>query len=114
MSITGRIKELIRYRGYQVAPIELEAILERHPPIAEAAVVASPDREAGEVPKAYLVLRPGADPESAPAQAVAALAERVAPYRRVRRWEVVDALPRSPSGKLRRREPAGRERPPTG
>lgn len=114
VSITGRIKELIRYRGYRVAPIELEAILERHPAIAEAAVVASPDREAGEVPKAYLVLRPGADPESAPAQAVAALAERVAPYRRVRRWEVVVALPRSPSGKLLRRELAGRERPPTG
>ena len=56
--------------------------------------------------------RPGADPVSAPARAAAELAERVAPYKRVRRWEVIDALPRTASGKLLRRELAGREAPP--
>jgi acyl-CoA synthetase (AMP-forming)/AMP-acid ligase II len=110
--VAGRIKELIKYRGYQIAPVELEAILETHPAIAEAAVVGFPDREAGEVPKAFLVLRPGADPVSAPAQAVAALAERVAPYQRVPRWEVIDALPRTVSGQLLRRPLAEREPPP--
>jgi acyl-CoA synthetase (AMP-forming)/AMP-acid ligase II len=64
VSIVDRLKELIKYKGYHVAPAELEALLIAHPLIADAAVVASPDEEAGEVPKAFLVLQDAADPRT--------------------------------------------------
>ncbi len=81
-----------------------------HPLIADAAVVASPDEEAGEVPKAFLVLQDAADPQRAGEEVLAYVAERVAPYKRVRRHEVVDAVPRTPSGKIVRRGLIERER----
>ena len=55
--IVDRLKELIKYKGYQVAPAELEAVLLAHPAVADAAVIPSPDEEAGEVPKAFVVLK---------------------------------------------------------
>ena len=100
VSIVDRLKELIKYKGYHVAPAELEALLIAHPLIADAAVVASPDEEAGEVPKAYLVLGDVPDPDAAARQVLAFVAERVAHYKRVRRYEIVDAVPRTPSGKI--------------
>ena len=97
--VTDRIKELIKYKGFQVAPAELEALLVTHPAVADAAVVPHPDPAAGEVPKAFVVLR-------APATAAELadwLGERVAPYKRVRRLEFIEAIPKSPSGKILRR-----------
>ena len=97
--VTGRIKELIKYKGFQVAPAELEGVLLTHPAVGDAAVVRSPDEIAGEVPKAFIVLR-----GSATADELAGwLAERVAPYKRVRRIEFVDQIPKSASGKILRR-----------
>jgi acyl-CoA synthetase (AMP-forming)/AMP-acid ligase II len=97
--VTGRIKELIKYKGFQVAPAELEGVLLTHPAVADAAVIRSPDELAGEVPKAFIVLR-----RSATADELAGwLAERVAPYKRVRRVEFVDHIPRSAAGKILRR-----------
>ena len=97
--VTGRIKELIKYNGFQVAPAELEGVLLTHPAVGDAAVVRSPDEIAGEVPKAFIVLR-----GSATADELAGwLAERVAPYKRVRRIEFVDQIPKSASGKILRR-----------
>jgi acyl-CoA synthetase (AMP-forming)/AMP-acid ligase II len=110
VSIVDRLKELIKYKAYHVAPAELEAVLISHPLISDAAVVASPDEEAGEVPKAFLVLNDTADPERVAEEALAYLAERVAPYKRVRRYEIVDAIPRTPSGKIVRRGLIERER----
>ncbi len=81
-----------------------------HPLIADAAVVASPDEDAGEVPKAFLVLQDAIDPQRGAEQVLAYLAERVAPYKRVRRYEVVAAVPRTPSGKIVRRGLIERER----
>lgn len=104
--VTDRIKELIKYNGYQVAPAELEEVLLSHPAVADCAVVRSPEVSAGEVPKAFVVL-------SAPATAqeiTTWVAERVAPYKRVRRVEFTDQIPRSPSGKILRRVLADRER----
>jgi acyl-CoA synthetase (AMP-forming)/AMP-acid ligase II len=109
LSIVDRLKDIIKYKGYQVAPAELEAVLISHPLVTDAAVVASPDEEAGEVPKAFLVVE-DADPAAVADQVMAYTAERVAPYKRVRRYEVVDALPRTPSGKLIRRALLERER----
>ena len=104
--VVDRIKELIKYKGWQVAPADLEALLLTHPAIADAAVIPSPDPEAGEVPKAFVVAR-----EPLTAEAVMDyVAERVAPYERVRRVEFLPAIPKSPSGKILRRVLVERER----
>ena len=97
--IVDRAKELIKYKGLQVAPAELEAVLVTHPCVADAAVIPCPDEEAGEVPKAIVVLRQASEPEAI----MEFVAERVAPHKRIRYLEVVDAIPKSPSGKILRR-----------
>jgi acyl-CoA synthetase (AMP-forming)/AMP-acid ligase II len=97
--IVDRAKELIKYKGFQVPPAELEAVLLTHPSIADAAVIPHPDDEAGEVPKAIVVLREPADPEAI----MQFVAERVAPHKRIRYLEFVDKIPKSPSGKILRR-----------
>jgi acyl-CoA synthetase (AMP-forming)/AMP-acid ligase II len=104
--VTDRIKELIKYKGFQVAPAELEGILVTHPAVADAAVVPSPDPAAGEVPKAFVVL---AGPAT-PAELLDWLSERVAAYKRVRRIEIIDQIPKSPSGKVLRRLLVERDR----
>jgi acyl-CoA synthetase (AMP-forming)/AMP-acid ligase II len=100
--VVDRVKELIKVKGYQVAPAELEAVLVSHPAVAEAAVIPSTDEEAGEVPKAFVVLRT-AGRQPAPEELLVYVAERVAPYKKIRRLELVDAIPRSASGKILRR-----------
>jgi acyl-CoA synthetase (AMP-forming)/AMP-acid ligase II len=97
--VTGRIKELIKYKGFQVAPAELEGVLLTHPAVDDAAVVRSPDEVAGEVPKAFIVRRGSVSAD----ELVGWLGERVAPYKRVRRVEFVDQIPRSAAGKILRR-----------
>ena len=97
--LVDRLKELIKYKGYQVAPAELEAILLSHPNVADAGVIPIPDDEAGEVPKAFIV--PNGEVEAAVLQAF--VAERVAPYKKIREVEFVESLPKSPAGKLLRR-----------
>jgi len=97
--IVDRAKELIKYKGFQVPPAELEAILLTHPSIADAAVIPCPDDEAGEVPKAFVVSRAVAKPQ----EIMDFVAERVAPHKRVRAVELIDKIPRSPSGKILRR-----------
>ena len=97
--IVDRAKELIKYNAYQVAPAELEAVLVSHPAVAEAAVIPSPDEEHGEVPKAFVVLKSAATPE----ELMQFVAERVASYKKVRKLVIVDAIPKSPAGKLLRK-----------
>jgi acyl-CoA synthetase (AMP-forming)/AMP-acid ligase II len=104
--IVDRVKELIKYKGFQVAPAELEGVLLSHPAVADAAVVRSPDEEAGEVPKAFVVARSRVDPE----ELLAYVAERVAPHQKVRRVEFVDEIPKAPSGKILRRVLMERDR----
>src|SRR5213083_3070738 len=105
-TIVDRAKELIKYKGFQVPPAELEAVLRTHPAVSDAAVIPIPDEEAGEVPKAYVVLK-----GDVPLEALLAyVAERVAPYKKIRAVEVIDAIPRSPSGKILRRLLKERER----
>jgi acyl-CoA synthetase (AMP-forming)/AMP-acid ligase II len=97
--IVDRAKELIKYKGLQVPPAELEAVLLSHPCIADAAVIPYPDDEAGEVPKGIVVLRRPVEPE----EVLQFVAERVAPHKRIRYLEFVDKIPKSPSGKILRR-----------
>jgi acyl-CoA synthetase (AMP-forming)/AMP-acid ligase II len=98
--ITDRIKELIKYKAYQVAPAELEALLCTHPAVAAAAVIGAPDEEAGELPTAFVV----ANEELSDNQLMGWVAERVAPHKRIRRVERIDAIPCSPTGKILRRK----------
>ena len=99
-SIVDRLKELIKYKGFQVPPAELEALLITHPDVADVAVIGVPDNEAGELPKAFVV----AAGEDLDAEALMAfVAEQVSPQKRVRLVEVIDEIPKSPSGKILRR-----------
>jgi acyl-CoA synthetase (AMP-forming)/AMP-acid ligase II len=104
--IVDRAKELIKYKGFQVAPAELEAVLLCHPAIADAAVIPFPDEEAGEVPKAFVVLKG----EAGEQEIKDFVAERVAPYKKIRRIEFIEGIPKSPSGKILRRVLVQRER----
>lgn len=104
--IVDRLKELIKYKGYQVAPAELEALLLTHPAVADAAVIGIPDEEAGELPKAFIVLRGEASAE----EIMAFVAERVAPYKKIRLVEFTDQIPKAASGKILRRVLIERER----
>jgi acyl-CoA synthetase (AMP-forming)/AMP-acid ligase II len=97
--IVDRAKELIKYKGLQVAPAELEAVLLAHPSVADAAVIPYPDDEAGEVPKGIIVLKEPIEPQAL----LEFVAERVAPHKRIRHLEFVDKIPKSPSGKILRR-----------
>jgi acyl-CoA synthetase (AMP-forming)/AMP-acid ligase II len=97
--VVDRLKELIKYKGIQVAPAELEALLCAHPAVADAAVVPRPDPEAGEVPVAHVATRS----QVSAAELEAWVADRVAPYKRLRGIRFVDQVPRSPTGKLLRR-----------
>lgn len=104
--IVDRVKELIKYKGLQVAPAELEAVLLTHAAIADAAVIPTPDEEAGEIPKAFVVLKSPASAE----EIMRYVAERVAPHKKVRRLEFVDQIPKTASGKILRRMLIERER----
>ena len=104
--IVDRLKELIKYKGFQVAPAELEGILLSHPAIADAAVIPSPDEEAGEVPKAFVV--PNA--ELTAVEIMDWVANQVAPHKKIRRVEFVDQIPKSLSGKILRRVLVDQER----
>jgi acyl-CoA synthetase (AMP-forming)/AMP-acid ligase II len=97
--ILDRLKEVIKYKGYQVAPAELEAVLLTHPLVTDAAVIGVPHPEGGEAPKAFVVT---AQPLQA-GELMDFVAGRVAPYKKVRSVEFVDQIPRSPSGKVLRR-----------
>jgi acyl-CoA synthetase (AMP-forming)/AMP-acid ligase II len=108
--IVDRVKELIKYKGLQVAPAELEAVLLSHPKVADAAVVRFPDEEAGEVPKAFVVARDPVDP----GELMAYVAERVAPHKKVRQVEFVDEIPKAASGKILRRLLMDRDRQAAG
>jgi acyl-CoA synthetase (AMP-forming)/AMP-acid ligase II len=97
--IVDRLKELIKYKGFQVAPAELEALLLTHPKVADVAVIGVVDEEGGEAPKAFIVSKEPASAE----EIMEFVASRVAPHKKVRRVEFVDQIPKSATGKILRR-----------
>ncbi|GAA1451433.1 AMP-binding protein [Nesterenkonia lacusekhoensis] len=109
-----RLKELIKYKGYQVPPAELEAVLLEHDQITDAAVIGVPDEEGGEAPKAFVVVRQ--DAQEQPAQlsgkeVMEYMASRVAPHKKIRYVEFIDEVPKSRTGKILRRELKARTAP---
>ena len=104
--IVDRVKELIKYKAYQVAPAELEALLVSHDSIADAAVIPSPDEEAGEIPKAFVVLKGQITVD----EIMTFVADRVAPHKKIRALEIVEEIPKSASGKILRRVLVEQER----
>jgi HIP---CoA ligase len=98
LRITDRLKDMYVAGGFNAYPAEIEQVLATHPAIAESAVVGVPDERLGEVGKAFVVARPGADIDTG--EVVAFCRERMANYKVPRSVEVVDALPRNASGKV--------------
>ncbi|KAI5600582.1 hypothetical protein BDE02_01G033800 [Populus trichocarpa] len=99
--IVDRLKELIKYKGFQVAPAELEALLLAHPEISDAAVVGMKDEDAGEVPVAFVV-------KSEKSQATEDeikqyISKQVIFYKRIKRVFFIEAIPKAPSGKILRK-----------
>jgi acyl-CoA synthetase (AMP-forming)/AMP-acid ligase II len=99
--ILDRKKELIKYKGFQVPPAELEGLLLEHPAIADAAVIGKEDLDSGEIPKAFVVARPGV--EVSDEDVMGFVASRVATFKHIREVEFIDAIPKNPSGKILRR-----------
>lgn len=99
--VTDRLKELIKYKGFQVAPAELEAEILTHHEIADVAVIGVPDDEAGELPMAFVVPAPGSSPTLETLQGY--LEGRLSHYKQIRRMEVVEEIPKSAAGKILRR-----------
>jgi acyl-CoA synthetase (AMP-forming)/AMP-acid ligase II len=106
LTIVDRVKELIKYKAFQVAPAEIEALLLTHPMIADAAVIPSADAEAGEVPKAFVALKG----QIALEEIQQYVNSRVAPHKKIRKIEAIEKIPKSPSGKILRRVLIERER----
>jgi len=102
VSIVDRIKELIKFKGFQVPPAELEALVVTHPAVADVAVIGIPDDEAGEIPKAFVVASSGQTPTLESIQEL--VGSHLASYKQVRAMEIVDAIPKSASGKILRRK----------
>ncbi|KAL4715819.1 hypothetical protein ACJJTC_006398 [Scirpophaga incertulas] len=101
VTVIDRLKELIKVKGFQVAPAELESVIKEHPSVLDAGVIGVPDENTGERPKAFIVLKDG---YTCQAQDIASfVANYVADYKRLKEVEFVERLPKSPSGKLLRR-----------
>ena len=103
--VLDRSKEMIKYKGFPVAPAEVESLLLEHPAVRDCGVVAKPDLDAGEIPCAFVVLREGFTPSDALDKELRDfVADRLAHHKQPREIHFVDAVPRTPSGKILRRE----------
>jgi long-chain acyl-CoA synthetase len=99
--ILDRKKEMIKYRGYQIAPAELEAVIMEHPGVKDCAVVGIPEENLGEIPKAFIVRKEGVNLSAE--EVMAFVAERVAPYKKIRDVAFIHEIPKNQSGKILRR-----------
>jgi long-chain acyl-CoA synthetase len=102
--IVDRKKDMIKYKGFSIAPAELEAVLVEHRAVLESAVVGVPDVEAGEIPKAFVVLHSGTSYSVTDEELITFVNGKLAGYKKLREVEFVEALPKLPSGKILRRE----------
>ncbi|XP_052749606.1 uncharacterized protein LOC113512983 [Galleria mellonella] len=101
VTIADRLKELIKVKGYQVPPAELENVVKENPVVADAAVIGAPDPQTGERPKAFVVLKEGS--KATEQDIINFVSERVAPYKKIKEVVFLDNIPKNPSGKILRR-----------
>jgi long-chain acyl-CoA synthetase len=106
--IVDRKKEMIKYKGFSIAPAELEGLLVEHPAVLEAAVIGVPDEEVGEAPKGFVVLRSGHN--ATIDEIIIFVNSKLTGYKKLHAVEFIDVLPKVPSGKILRRELKERER----
>nr|KYP54421.1 4-coumarate--CoA ligase-like 6 [Cajanus cajan] len=102
LHISDRLKDIIKYKGFQIAPADLEAVLMLHPEIVDVAVTGAMDKETGEMPVAFVVRKVGS--VLSPKHIMDYVAEQVAPYKKVRKVLFINKIPRSPTGKILRRQ----------
>ncbi|KAF5784718.1 putative AMP-dependent synthetase/ligase, AMP-binding enzyme domain-containing protein [Helianthus annuus] len=100
--VVDRLKELIKYKGYQVPPTELEALLLTHPEIDDCAVIPFPDKDVGQFPMAYVVRKNGSGLTEKGVMDF--VSKQVAPYKRIRRVAFIGSVPKNPSGKILRKD----------
>ncbi|KAL0480030.1 luciferin 4-monooxygenase [Acrasis kona] len=108
LKVVDRVKELIKYKGFQVPPAELEALLLKHESVADCAVIGVPDEEAGEIPKAFVVKK---KQDLTADDVMNYVSEHVNSRKKVRMVEFIDVIPKSATGKILRR--MLRDRPAT-
>ncbi|HLL78037.1 MAG TPA: AMP-dependent synthetase, partial [Ktedonobacteraceae bacterium] len=101
--ITDRKKEMIKYKGFGIAPAELESLLMEHPAVMDSAVIGVPDDEAGELPKGFVVIRKGHEGVT-PDDILAFANGKLAGYKKIHLIEFIDVIPKVASGKILRRE----------
>ncbi|RAL40361.1 hypothetical protein DM860_006431 [Cuscuta australis] len=101
--VQDRLKEIIKYKGFQISPVDLEAVIMSHPDITDAAVTSETNDEVGEIPVAFVVKRKGRCALSQ-AALIDFVAKQIAPYKKVRRVYFTTSIPRSAAGKILRRE----------
>jgi len=104
--LLDRIKEMIKYKGWSIAPAELEDLLFKNPHVFDAAVIGKPSTELdiGEIPKAFIILKPESKGKVSEQQIIGWVAEKISAYKKIREVEFVDDIPKSGSGKILRRE----------
>jgi len=100
--VGDRLKELIKVKGFQVAPAEVEGVILEHPDVLDCCVIGVPDERSGERPKAFVVLQPGATIDAD--ELLAALKQKLAPYKVPQQVQYLDTIPKSASGKILRRK----------
>ncbi|KAG6479251.1 4-coumarate--CoA ligase-like 7 [Zingiber officinale] len=100
--VVDRLKELIKYKAYQVPPAELEHLLQYLPGVADAAVASYPDEEAGQIPMALIVRQPNS--KLTEVEVMNFIAKQVAPYKKIRKVVFTNKIPKTPSGKISRAE----------
>ena len=108
--IVDRKKDMIKYKGFSIAPAELEAVLAEHPAVQESAVVGVPDEEAGEIPKAFVILHREESGSVTDEELITFVNGKLTGYKKLREVEFVETLPKLPSGKILRRELKALER----
>ncbi|CAH8252968.1 unnamed protein product [Arabidopsis lyrata] len=100
--VVDRLKEVIKYKAYQVPPAELEALLLTHPEIIDAAVIPFPDKEVGQFPMACIVRKSGS--YLTEKSIMEFVAKQVAPYKKIRKVKFMSSIPKNPSGKILRKD----------
>lgn len=110
--LVDRLKEMIKYKGWSIAPAELEDLLYKNPNVFDAAVIGKPSSEidVGQIPKAFIILKPEAKGKVTEQEIMDWVGERISAYKKIREVEFVEGIPKTGTGKILRRELIAQEK----